>query len=134
MRIQHNTTGWDRYSSPSSSRPQGKRVMERSKSRERVRLAQLMLSVLLFLGVFCGKNLLPEQSQPVMEQIQAAVSWDLDFKELSLQVSAVLQGEESVRSVFRTILAPGEEDTSGSTEGDAPTQRMELQGRPEWLS
>ena len=102
-----------RRASGSGSRVAGKRRPTGPSPRERRRLSQLCASIVLFLLVFLGRDVLPGGA----EAWRAALERDMDVEKILEQFSRRGAEEGSLLNVLSGILAPQEEQPEEREDG-----------------
>ncbi len=82
-----------------SMRPRGMRQSARGSGlgqREKVRLAQLLVCLALFLAVFVGKGVLPERLLKVKDELLSRITADTDFRAALSDLGTSLTGDGTV--------------------------------------
>lgn len=78
------------------SRGRAGNTVKKKANRERARLIQLMICLVLFLMVFVGKGVFPQRVQQVGGQLLALIGENTDFRQAFAQLGQSLAQQESV--------------------------------------
>ncbi len=98
-----------------------------ARRRKRHTGARLAVSVVLFLGLFGAKSLMPEAVAPAMAYLESTLTRSADLRETVAQVGEALAGQEEFSAVFQSLLWPVE------TTPVTLTQTEHLRAELRWL-